>query len=73
MKWVLFVICEDDLETIILLFISDFWLGIMKLEKHKAFKKRYKQRINACSLASNKIVVLVLTRRSGHFMQENCI
>ena len=34
-----------------------------KFEKRKAFKNMYKQRINTCSVASNKMVGLVVVRR----------
>ena len=50
---------EDDPETIIM---SNLWLGAINLNNAKHLK-RNKQRINACSMASYKMVGLVHVRK----------
>ena len=41
-----------------LLFMSDLWVSVIDLNKGKHLK-RYKQRIHACSMTSNKMVELL--------------
>ena len=49
----------DNNLILILLFMSNFWLGIVNLKNAKHLKKD-ERRINACSVASSKMVELVL-------------
>ena len=46
-----------------LLFMLDIWLNEVRDISNVRDVKKDKQRINACSMTSNKMVVLVHTRR----------
>ena len=44
------------------LFMPEVWLGVIDINDTNHIK-RYKQRINACSIVSNKMMGLVLSRK----------
>ena len=48
--------------TLELLFMLDFWLGVIDIDNARHIKND-KQRINACSMTSSKVVGLVRIRR----------
>ena len=53
-----------------LLLMSSFWFGLISLKKEK-YIKRSKKRINTYSIASFKMVRLVLARREEKKIEPN--